>query len=159
MKRYDEAIRLARKELAEHPGSKDTLDMLGLALFQAGQREEGLRILEERASAGARNLATLGWAYGRAGETSKARAVLQRLTEMSKSGAASPFLLAGVYAGLDDREHAFAELEKAFDQRHRSMPNLGVTWTFESLHHDPRYRSLLKRMKLDTDFPESPTPR
>jgi hypothetical protein len=39
------------------------------------------------------------------------------------------------------------------------MPNLGVTPTFESLHHDPRYRSLLKRMKLDTDFPESPTPR
>jgi TolB-like protein/Tfp pilus assembly protein PilF len=159
MKRYDEAIRLARKELAEHPGSKDTLDMLGRALFQAGRREEGLRILEERATANARNLAMLGWAYGRAGQEAKARAVLQRLTDMGKPGGVSPFHLAGVYAGLDDREHAFAQLEQAYEQRNLNMPSLGVSWMFDSLYDDPRFRSLLKRMKLDTYFPESVKPR
>jgi TolB-like protein/tetratricopeptide (TPR) repeat protein len=160
MKRYAEAIRLARKELADHPGSKDSLDTLGIALFQAGQRDEGLRILEERASANAEppvNLAMLGWAYGRAGQATKANAVLQRLAEMGKARRISPFLMAWVYAGLDDRERAFAELEKAYERRNPQMPFLGMFWTFDSLHDDPRFRSLLKRMKLDTYFAESPT--
>jgi adenylate cyclase len=160
MKRYDEAIQLARTELAEHPGLKDSLDMLGIALFQGGQRDEGLRILEERATANAEspwNLAMLGWAYGRAGQAAKANAVLQRLADMGKRRRISPFLMAWVYAGVDDREHAFAELEKAYEQRNPQMPFLGMFWTFDSLHDDPRFRSLLKRMKLDTYFAESPT--
>jgi adenylate cyclase len=160
MKRYDEAIRLARKELAEHPASKDTLDMLGIALFQAGQREEGLRILEERATANPEspwNLAMLGWAYGRAGQATNANAVLQRLADMGKTRRVSPFLLAWVYAGLDDREHAFAELEKAYEQRSPQMPFIAATWTLDSLHDDPRFHSLLKRMKLDTYFAQSRT--
>jgi len=162
MKRYDEAIRLARKELAEHPGSKDSLDMLGVALFQAGQREEGLRILEERAAAQPNSpwpQAMLGWAHGRAGETNKARAALEKLDTIGKTRRVPPFILAWVYAGLDDREHAFAALEQAYDQRNPQMPFFGVFWPFASLHDDPRFRSLLKRMKLDTYFPETPTPR
>ena len=162
MKRYNEAIRLAQKELAEHPGSKDTLDMLGIALFQAGQREEGLRILEERVAANPESpfsQGMLGWSYGRAGQTMKARTVLQRLAEMGKTRRISPFLLSWVYAGLDDRDHAFAELEQAYEERAPQMPFFATTWTLDSLHDDPRFRSLLKRMKLDTYLPESPTTR
>jgi adenylate cyclase len=159
MKRYDEAIQLARAELTEHPGLKDSLDTLGIALFQSGEHAEGLRILEERAAANPKSTfhqAMLGWAYGRAGETKKARGVLQRLTDMEKTRRVSPFVLAWVYAGLDDREHAFAELEKAYEQRNPQMPFLGMSWTLDSLHDDPRFRSLLKRMKLDAYFPEPP---
>lgn len=160
MKRYDEAIRLARKELAEHPGSKDTLDTLGAALVLAGQREDGLRILEERAAVNPESLwhqAMLGWAYGRAGQTNKARAVLQRLADMGKTRRVSPFMMAWVYAGVDDRDHAFAELEKAYEQRSPQLPLVAAFWTLDSLHEDPRFRSLLMRMKLDRYFPESPT--
>jgi TolB-like protein/Tfp pilus assembly protein PilF len=162
MKRYDEAIQLARAELAEHPGLKDSLDTIGVALFQSGQRDEGLRILEERATANAGsplNLAILGWAYGRAGQATKANAVLQRLADMGKRRRISPFLMAWVYAGLDNREQAFAELEQAYEQRNPLMPFIGAAWQFDSLRGDPRFRSLLKRMKLDTYFPEPPAPR
>jgi adenylate cyclase len=158
MKRYDEAIRLARKELADHPGSKDSLDTLGLALFQAGQREEGLRILEERATANPESpysLAMLGWAYGRAGQAIKARDVLQRLTGMDKTRRVSPVLLAWVYAGLDDRDNAFAQLERAYERRDPSMAFIGSFWTFDFIRDDSRFRSLLSRMKLDVYFPES----
>jgi tetratricopeptide (TPR) repeat protein len=162
MKRYDEAIRLARKELADRPGSKDGLGLLGVALFQAGRREEGLRVLEERAAAqpdSPWSQAMLGWAYGRAGQAAKARAVLRRLTELGRPDGVTPFKLAWVYAGLDDRDHAFAELERAYAQRDGAMPLLAAYWTLDSLHGDPRFRSLLKRMKLDTYFPETHAPR
>lgn len=158
MKRYDEAIRLARKDLADHPGGTDRSGLLGVALFLAGRREEGLSVLEETAAAEPNSpwpQAMLGWAYGRAGETKKARDVLQRLTDMERMRRVSSFLLAWVYAGLDDRDHAFAELEKAYAQRDRGMPEIASYWTLDSLHQDPRYRSLLKRMKLDTYFPET----
>ena len=84
---------------------------------------------------------------------------MQRLVDIDKTRRASPFQLAWVYAGLDDRDHAFAELERAYAQRDGAMPLLAAYWTLDSLHDDPRFRSLLKRMKLDTYFPESPTRR
>jgi len=158
MKRYDEAIRLARQELADHPGSKDSLDTLGIALFQDGQREEGMRILEERATANPGSpyhLAVLGWAYGRAGQVIKARDVLQRLTDMGKTRRVSPVWVASVYSGLDDREAAFAQLDRAYEHRDPGMPMLGPFWTFDTIRDDPRFRSLLSRMKLDVYFPES----
>ncbi len=162
MKRYDEAIRLARKDLADRPGSKESLGYLGVALVLAGRHDEGLRVLEERAAAqpnSTHSQAVLGWAYGRAGQATKAHAVLQRLVDIDKTRRASPFQLAWVYAGLDDRDHAFAELERAYAQRDGAMPLLAAYWTLDSLHDDPRFRSLLKRMKLDAYFPESPTRR
>ena len=162
MKRYDEAIRLARKDLADRPGSKESLRYLGVGLVLAGRHDEGLRVLEENAAAqpdSPWSQAMLGWAYGRAGQAAKAHAVLQRLADIGKTRRVSPFQLAWVYAGLDDRDHAFAELEQAYEQREGAMPELAMYWTLDSLHDDPRYRSLLKRMKLDTYFPESPTPR
>jgi adenylate cyclase len=158
MKRYDEAIRLARKELADHPGSKDSLDTLGIALFQDGQREEGMRILEDRATANPGSpyhLAVLGWAYGRAGQVIKARDVLQRLTDIGKTRRVSPVWVASVYSGLDDREAAFAQLDRAYEHRDPGMPMLGPFWTFDTIRDDPRFRSLLSRMKLDVYFPES----
>jgi tetratricopeptide (TPR) repeat protein len=159
-KRYDEAIRLARRELADRPGLKNPFGLLGVALILTGQHEEGLRVVEERAAAqpnSIRSQATLGWAYGRAGQASKAHAVLQRLADIGRMRRVSPVERAGVYAGLNDRDHAFAELERAYEQRDAEMTVLATAWGLDSLRDDPRFRSLLKRMKLDPYFPESPT--
>ncbi len=162
MKRYDEAIRLARKDLADRPGSKESLRYLGVGLVLAGRHDEGLRVLEENAAAqpdSPSSQAMLGWAYGRAGQAAKAHAVLQRLADIGKTRRVSPFQVAWVYAGLDDRDHAFAELERAYEQRDGEMPLLATYWTLDSLRDDPRFRSLLQRMKLDMYFPASPTRR
>ena len=95
----------------------------------------------------------LGWTYGRAGQAAKAREVLRRLEERSKTRFVSPILLAEVYAGLGDRDHAFAELERAFALRDPRLPNIGFSPTLEPIRDDPRYREMLKRLKLDAYFP------
>jgi hypothetical protein len=52
-----------------------------------------------------------------------------------------------VYAGLGEKDKAFAWLEKAF----QTKEDLGlIRWRifYESLRDDPRYKDLLNRMNL-----------
>jgi hypothetical protein len=59
-----------------------------------------------------------------------------------------------VHAGLDDRDRVMALLERAYASRDPSMPFVGIFPHFRPLHGDPRFRSLLRKMKLDAYFPE-----
>jgi hypothetical protein len=53
-----------------------------------------------------------------------------------------------IYAGLDERESAFAWLEKAFGERNVGLFTLKVHPVFDGLRSDPRYRDLLRRMNF-----------
>ena len=58
------------------------------------------------------------------------------------------FFIGTVYAGLGDKDQAFAWLEKDFQQHSGQLPY--ITWwpNFESLRSDPRYDDLVHRMGL-----------
>jgi hypothetical protein len=60
----------------------------------------------------------------------------------------SPFDIAVIYTGLDDKEHAMEWLEKAADDRSLEMIFLKVDPRFDRLHDDVRFRNLLRRMGL-----------
>jgi hypothetical protein len=53
-----------------------------------------------------------------------------------------------VYAGLGEKDQAFAWLEKAFQDRSSLLVDLRVEFPFASLHDDPRFKDLLRRMNL-----------
>jgi tetratricopeptide (TPR) repeat protein len=132
---------------------------LGLILSETGRNDEAVSTLEalvaERPdSVGA--LETLGWVYGRAGTPDKAREVLQRLIAISDTRYVSPLGLAGVAAGLNDRDLAFAQLERAFELHEPQLPTIGIDPFLEPIRDDPRFRGMLKRLKLDTFFPGAP---
>jgi hypothetical protein len=63
-------------------------------------------------------------------------------------GESSGLFLAGVYAGLGDKDQAFAWLEKDFQQRSGQLPTIAFRLHFEDLRSDPRYADLLRRMGL-----------
>jgi hypothetical protein len=67
---------------------------------------------------------------------------------MSKQKYVSAYLIATVYAGLGDKESAFHWLESAMKQRDCQIPVLKVDPLFESLHSDPRFNELLRRIGL-----------
>jgi hypothetical protein len=50
---------------------------------------------------------------------------------------------------LDENDQALTSLEKAYDARSTWMPWLKVAPKFNSLHNEPRFISLLKRLKLE----------
>jgi hypothetical protein len=64
-----------------------------------------------------------------------------------RSGPFPALPIAQVYIGLGEKDRAFEWLQRAIDQRDL---DLTLQWDspYETLRADPRYRNLLRRMKL-----------
>ncbi len=90
----------------------------------------------------------LGHAYGRAGKTAEARKVLNEVIEQSKRRYVSWYDIAAIYAGLEEKDQAFACLQKAYEQHDAKLVNLKVAPFFDPLRSDPRFQDLLRRIGL-----------
>ncbi len=159
LKRYPEAIEAGRRESALNPQSTNPRQNVALAMFHSGKEKEGVSLLEELVEQNPGEptvCADLGWAYGRSGQPEKARAVLDRMRAMSATRFISPRLLAIVASGLNDRDLALAQLARAFELRDPYLPDIGNDPAFDPIRTDPRFRDLLKRLKLDVYFPDTP---
>ncbi len=58
------------------------------------------------------------------------------------------YFMAAVYALLGERDQALECLDKAYEGRVSQLVYLRVNPTFESLHDDPRFADLLRRIGL-----------
>ncbi len=58
------------------------------------------------------------------------------------------FVLAFAYTYLGDRDHAFAWLEKAYEERDPALQGLKVDPSWDNLRSDPRFQDLLRRMNF-----------
>ena len=88
----------------------------------------------------------LGHAYARAGQSAEARKLLSELNELSQRRYVSSWDFAVIYAGLEEKDQAFAFLENA-NQQHVVM------WWYRSplldhLRSDPRFAELVRRVGL-----------
>ena len=95
------------------------------------------------------NVGLSGYIAARCGRRADALAEIRRLTREQQAGRyASHYGLAMIYAGLGEKEQAFAELERAFTERAWAMFTLKVDPAFEAMHSDPRFVRLLARLNL-----------
>jgi len=78
------------------------------------------------------------------------KAVLQDwvegVQELSRLEYVSPYSVAQAHAQLGDRDQALAWLEKAYQERDSRLLALRVEPAFESLHSDPKFQDLVKRI-------------
>jgi len=56
-----------------------------------------------------------------------------------------------VYAARGDPDHAFEWLERAYRQRDAGLLGIKIDPFLTSLHGDPRYAALLRKMNLPVD--------
>jgi len=70
------------------------------------------------------------------------------LQQTMKPGTARPVTIASMYAMAGRPDDAFAWLEKAYQSRVSQLTNVNIDPSFESLHNDPRYIDLLRRIGL-----------
>ena len=124
---------------------------LGYAYLQQFRYEEAIAELQKAVELSGRlslNLASLGYCYARAAKRTEALAIIKELEERHARGEAIGLHLATVYAGLGDKDQAFAWLEKDFQQHNSGL--LWIVWgvPFEDLRSDPRYANLVRRMGL-----------
>jgi hypothetical protein len=81
---------------------------------------------------------------------------MNQLTTLASKRYVSPLVFARVAAGMNDRDGAFAYLEKAYELRDPMLPAIGIQPELASVRDDPHFRDLLKRLNLQAYFPESP---
>jgi TolB-like protein/Flp pilus assembly protein TadD len=99
-------------------------------------------------------LGFIGYLYGRLGQKPEALEQLEALDELAAKGRyLSPVTRSLVYIGLDDKDKAFACLDKGHQTHAAWMNMLKVYFFFDTLRDDPHFKDLLQRM----NFPETPT--
>ena len=148
---YDEAIEQCRKTIELDP------NFAGAYLFRGRSYKEKLMFREaladlERArdffGSSAEVSSIIGYTYAVADRRVEARKVLEELQALSKQRYVSPYHLAIVYAGLGERDRAFECLEKAYADREGRITLLKSVPEFDSLHSDPRFADLARRVGL-----------
>ena len=145
MGNLDAAERAFRTSVKISPTFTGNHYYLGQILLLRNQPEAALR--EMLAEGDSRRDFGLALAYKALGRRGEADAALTRI--IRAAGGAGAINIAIVYAYRNERDKAFAWLEKAVDQRELSVghkfrdePKLAP------LRGDPRYKALLKKMKL-----------
>jgi adenylate cyclase len=176
--RQTEAIAMARKATVIDPLSVDIWQNLGLLLFASGQNSEARLAWQHALdiNAGARwpnylegyldlkegkiesalthfratdeafrltGTAMVEYTLGHALESDQALEALK-----TKYTAGSAFQIAAVYAWRGEKDHAFEWLDRAYDQHDSGMPRLRSDPTLASLHDDPRFAALVKKMRF-----------
>lgn len=147
-RRYDKAIAQARSTIELDPSFAMPYQSLGMALIANKQYDEAIAAVQRLSTDSRSALIVLGNAYAALGKRAEAEQQIARLRELQKSQYVQSYLIASIYTSLGDKEKAFAELEKAADERDCYMLRLVVDPFFDPLRDDPRYKAILKRMNL-----------
>ena len=150
--RYEEAVVESEAALELDPGYDRARATLGWAYFLSGRKAEGLAELERAVAAAPANtiwLGQLGQAYAMAGDAERARGTLRDLEERSRHAYVSPYHFAYVYIGLGEYDTAMGWLERAVAERTGPAYSIKGSFLLAPLHAHPRFRTLLRQMKLE----------
>jgi len=119
---FMEAIQMDEEMLAMDPNFAAARWNLGIIHIRRGRLAEAIDELRQSVELSGRMppiLAVLAYAYAKSGDEANALAILVDLEDLRRSptrGYASSVLIASVYEGLGQTEHAFGWLEQAFRQ-------------------------------------------
>ena len=148
-KRYDEALVQLKKTLELEPSFPTTHLSLS-SLYQLTNKYaesvesyasyQQLSGHSETAKFARDSFARRGW-----------QGYLGSMTGPPRPAGVSPFIAATFHAQLGEKDKAFAELEKAFDNREWLLLYIRIDPRLDALRDDPRYQDLVRRMK----FPET----
>jgi len=95
-----------------------------------------------------RKMAQLKEAFAKSGAEGYWRRTFENYEETAKSDYVEPVLVAEACARIGDKECAFKWLEKGYEERDDLMINLKVEPALDSLHPDPRFQDLVRRVGI-----------
>jgi len=150
-RRYDEAIAECQRSLELNAGFYPAHLFLAEAYEQERLYDEAISeyrkatALQEGSTRAAAGLAR---GYAAAGRRTEALKIISDLRELSKRRYVSAYGIAQIYTALGDFDHAWAWLEKAFEERSFQLIWLKVDPTIDALRSDPRFQDLLHRMNF-----------
>jgi pentatricopeptide repeat protein len=150
-RQYDQAIAQFRTALDMAPHFLTAYSGLVYAYLQKGMYAEALAICQQMLDHWGRTpwiLWDFGYASAVAGKQDQARQILAELHDWTQHTYVKPLAFAWVSIGLNERDQAFAWLEKAFAERDPYLTLLNADPIYDSLRHDPRFSALLQKVGL-----------
>jgi serine/threonine-protein kinase len=151
-RRYDQAAVELHKTLELDPNYWIGYFFLGQVYAQQGRFDDAIAAQRKSAElfggAVSWSLAEIARDYALEGKLPEARQAIRDFLTRSRQIHGTPYGLAAVFAALGDKDQAFAQLERALAQRSEFMDFLKVDPELDSLRADPRFQSLLSRMKM-----------
>jgi serine/threonine protein kinase/Tfp pilus assembly protein PilF len=147
-RQYDQSIAELRKTLEMFPNFFLPHIALGQALFQKGDYAAGIQEIEKGNALEPTPpaIGQLGYAYAKAGRKDEARKLLAELKKQSKERYVASYWIAMIYVGLDEKDEAFAWLEKAYQERSWWLVWIRTDPMVDSLRPDPRFTDLMRRV-------------
>ena len=148
--RYDEALQHFRKALELDPNFALAHHDIGWVLEAQGKYPEAIAEFERavQISDVAALWSSLGHAYGMADRRKDAERVLERLRAIAKHHYVAPSYEATVYLGLGEYDKAMDLYERSYAERNWAMIWFKIGHNLRTLHGNPRYEALLKKMKF-----------
>jgi serine/threonine protein kinase/Tfp pilus assembly protein PilF len=152
-RRHDKAIEEVKKALELDPNFIIAIYQLGLIYSAKAMHKEAVMQFQKAVdlSGGEESLVLglLGYGYARSGNRAESQKVLDKLFKLSKHKYVAPVMIAIIYGELGQKDKAFEWLKKAYKEHDNWMILLKVDPFFDSLRSDPRFKALLKKMKLE----------
>jgi tetratricopeptide (TPR) repeat protein len=150
---YDQAIQQFQKTLELDPNFPAVHAFLPAAYEQKGMYDEAIAGFQKGITPRGRSewpmtVPGLGHVYAVSGKKGDARTVLNELKQLSGQEYVPAYGIALIYAGLGEKDQAFAWLEKAYEEHSFKMAWLKVEPRWDSLRSDPRFADLLRRIGL-----------
>ncbi|MFI5257146.1 MAG: protein kinase [Gemmatimonadales bacterium] len=138
------------RAITMNPAAEETYRVLGLTLALEGQSAESERVLRAAVrmkGAGSYTTATLGFALACAGKREEAARLAEELESLRERQYVSSVALATVHLGLGNHSRALDWAERAFEERRGWLAYLTVNPLVDPLRGDPRFDSLVARMR------------
>lgn len=145
---FNDSVSTYRKLLDLNPKHPGAHSGLAISLLYLGKMDEALAAAENDSDEDARlkALSLIYWAMGRRTDSDAALSTLE-----GKFADDDPFNIASVHAYRGEADATFRWLDRAYKLHTGDMTFLKIRRQLLSLHDDPRYTKLLKKMKLDGD--------
>jgi TolB-like protein/Flp pilus assembly protein TadD len=150
---YDQAIEQFQKTLELDQNFPPAHVSLPAAYEQKGMYGEAIAefksaIPRKGGSEWTLSKAGLGHVYAVSGKKSEARTVLEELKQLSGQEYVPAPGIALIYAGLGEKDQAFAWLDKGYEERSFQMQWIKIEPRWDSLRSDPRFQDLMRRVGL-----------
>lgn len=148
---HQQAITTLQKVVDLDPNYARARARLGVAYLASQSFTDAIRELkaaQQLSSADPNIEALLGYAEARTSDPEAAREILGRLVERSHREYVPAFSMALICVGLGDTHSALDWLEKAYQDRATQMVYVKTDPLLESLHSNPRFDALIRRMRL-----------
>lgn len=149
-RRFDEAIVQYQKTIDLDPNFSTAYYFLGRAYEGKGMYDQAVEAYMRAGEINQvpeRTMEEMRDVYKKSGWKAYVQANLNRVTSQ-KNSIPPPYLIASFYVRIGQNDEAIKWLERAYEERDFRMIMITVSFEFDSLRSDPRFRDLVRRVGL-----------